>query len=106
MDIDKNIEILEEKILNNLNRIENNSEKIHRNTGALEILKTFKADTNKFFIMWLITFFAFLSLLGYVIYLSNDISKVETQQVEQDTEDGSNFYVGRDVNGETSSNNN
>lgn len=106
MDLEKNIEILEEKILDNLNRIENNSEKIHRNTGALEILKTFKADTNKFFIMWLITFFAFLSLLGYVIYLSNDISKVETQQVEQDTEDGSNFYVGRDVNGETSSNNN
>ena len=106
MDLEKNIEILEEKILDNLNRIENNSEKIHRNTGALEILKTFKADTNKFFIMWLITFFAFLSLLGYVIYLSNDISKVETQQVEQDTKDGSNFYVGRDVNGETSSNNN
>ncbi len=106
MDLEKNIEILEEKILDNLNKIENNSKKIHRNTGALEILKTFKADTNKFFIMWLITFFAFLSLLGYVIYLSNDINRIETQQVEQDTEDGSNFYVGRDVNGETSSNNN
>jgi hypothetical protein len=106
MNIEKNIEILEEKILDNLNRIENNSEKIHRNTGALEILKTFKADTNKFFIMWLITFFAFLSLLWYVIYLSNDINRIETQQVEQDTKDGSNFYVGRDVNGETSSNNN
>lgn len=106
MDLEKNIEILEEKILDNLNRIENNSEKIHQNTGALEILKTFKADTNKFFIMWLITFFAFLSLLGYVIYLSNDINRIETQQVEQDTKDGSNFYVGRDVNGETSSNNN
>ena len=69
MDIEKNIEILEEKILDNLNRIENNSEKIHRNTGALEILKTFKADTNKFFIMWLITFLAFLCLLCYTIYL-------------------------------------
>ena len=106
MDTEKNIENLEKKIIDNLNKIENNSKKIHQNTGALEILKTFKADTNKFFIMWLITFFAFLSLLGYVIYLSNDISRVETQQVEQDTKDGSNFYVGRDVNGETSSNNN
>ena len=100
------IEKLEEKINQNINRIEKNANKIHQNTGALEILKTFKADTNKFFIMWLITFLAFLSLLGYVIYLSNDISRVETQQVEQDTNDGSNFYVGRDVNGETSSNNN
>lgn len=106
MSSEKNIDILEKKILDNLTKIEKNSEKIHQNTGALEILKTFKADTNKFFIMWLITFFAFLSLLGYVIYLSNDISKVETQQVEQDTEDGSNFYVGRDLNGEASSNNN
>lgn len=100
------LEKLEEKINQNISRIEKNANKIHQNTGALEILKTFKADTNKFFIMWLITFFAFLSLLGYVIYLSNDISRVETQQVEQDTKDGSNFYVGRDVNGETSSNNN
>ena len=100
------IEKLEEKINQNISRIEKNANKIHQNTGALEILKTFKADTNKFFIMWLITFLAFLSLLGYVIYLSNDISRVETQQVEQDTNDGSNFYVGRDVNGETSSNNN
>lgn len=100
------IEKLEEKINQNISRIEKNANKIHQNTGALEILKTFKADTNKFFIMWLITFLAFLSLLGYVIYLSNDISRVETQQVEQDTNDGSNFYVGRDVNGKTSSNNN
>ena len=106
MSIDKNIETLEQKILDNSNKIEKNLKKIHQNTGALEILKTFKADTNKFFIMWLITFFAFLSLLGYVIYLNNDISRVETQQVEQDTKDGSNFYVGRDLNGEASSNNN
>jgi hypothetical protein len=100
------IEKLEEKINQNISRIEKNANKIHKNTGALEILKTFKADTNKFFIMWLITFLAFLSLLGYVIYLSNDISRVEKQQIEQDTGDGSNFYVGRDLNGKTSNNDN
>ena len=89
------IEKLEEKI-------NQNTHKIHQNTGALEILKTFKADTNKFFIMWIITFLAFLGLLGYTIYLINDINTIETQKVEQDTKDGSNFYVGRDVNGEAS----
>ena len=97
--MDNQIEKLEEKINQNLNKIENNTEKIHRNTGALEILQTFKSDANKFFIMWLITFIAFLSLLGYVIYLSNDISTVETQEIAQETSEGSNFYVGRDVNG-------
>ena len=63
------IEKLEEKINQNISRIEKNANKIHQNTGALEILKTFKADTNKFFIMWLITFIAFLCLLCYTIHL-------------------------------------
>jgi len=63
------IEKLEEKINQNISRIEKNANKIHQNTGALEILKTFKADTNKFFIMWLITFLAFLCLLCYTIHL-------------------------------------
>jgi hypothetical protein len=62
-----NLKELEEKINKNLAKIEKNSNKIHQNTGALEILKTFKADTNKFFIMWIITFAAFLGLLCYIL---------------------------------------
>lgn len=77
-------------------KITKNSEKIHQNTGALEILKTFKDDANKFFIMWLITFLALLGTVGYVIYLSNDIRTITTQEVEQDTGEGSNFFIGRD----------
>ena len=103
MEIEKSLEKLEEKISKNLNKIQSNTEKIHQNTGALEILKTFKADSNKFFIMWLITFTAFLMLLGYTIYLTNDISTVTTQEVEQEASDGSNYFVGRDgdINDET-----
>lgn len=36
-----------------------------KNTGALEILRTFKSDTNKFYTMWLITFIAFLFSVGF-----------------------------------------
>ena len=98
MDLEKNIEKLEERITHNLNKIESNTERIHQNTGALEILKTFKADSNKFFIMWIITFVAFLALLGYTIYITNDTSTVTTQEVEQESGEGSNYYVGRDGN--------
>lgn len=99
MDLEKDLESLEQRINNNLDKNHNKTEKIHRNTGALEILQTFKADSNKFFIMWIVTFIALLGMIGYVIYLTNDISRVTTQEVEQDTTDGNNTYIGRDKNG-------
>ena len=98
-ELDKKIDDNYNKIMENMNRLHSHEEKINKNTGALEILKTFKIDTNIFFIMWLITFMAFLSLLGYTIYLTNDISKVTTQEVEQDTSEGSNYFAGGDMNG-------
>ena len=95
-----------EEIMSNMNRLHNHEEKINdnsqritQNSGALEILKTFKSDSHKFFIMWLITFIALLGMIGYVIYLSNDIRTVTTQEVEQDTGEGSNYFVGGDVEG-------
>lgn len=80
-------------------KIEHNAERIHQNTGALEILKTFKEDSQKFFIMWLITFMALLGVIGYAFYLHNDISRVTTQEVEQDTSEGSNYFAGGDIKG-------
>lgn len=71
MKLETDIEKLEQKIQSNTNRIASNTQRIHKNTGALEILKTFKADSKKFFIMWIITFMALLASLGYIIYLLN-----------------------------------
>ena len=67
MNIENDIEKLEQKIEKNASKIQDNSQKIHQNTGALEILKAFKSDSNKFFIMWLITFLALLCSLAYII---------------------------------------
>lgn len=69
MNLESNIEKLEEKIAKNANKIEDNSQRIHQNTGALEILKAFKSDSNKFFTMWIITFFALLISMGFIVYL-------------------------------------
>ena len=81
-----NFEKLEEKIKTNTDKIENNMQQIHQNTGALEILKTFKSDSNKFFIMWIITFIALLGSLLYIVYLLNDINNVEIKQKINDVE--------------------
>lgn len=64
-----NLEHLERKINDNTNKIESNAERIHQNTGALEILKTFKADSQKFFAMWLITFICLMCSLCVIIFL-------------------------------------
>lgn len=64
-----NIEKLEEQISTNAKKIESNTQKIHKNTGALEILKTFKSDSQKFFTMWIITFGAFICSICFIIYL-------------------------------------
>lgn len=64
-----NLEHLEQKINDNANKIESNAERIHQNTGALEILKTFKADSQKFFAMWLITFVCLMCSLCVIIFL-------------------------------------
>ena len=50
-------------------KVESNAEKIHKNTGALEILKTFKEDSRRFYTMWLITFLCLMCSLGVIIFL-------------------------------------
>lgn len=47
-------------------------------TFATEILRDYKRANKRLFIIWVITFLAFVALLGYLIYLLNDISYVET----------------------------
>ena len=63
------IKALEKKIAENVEKIANNEKRITQNTGALEILKTFKADSQKFFAMWLITFICFMCSLCVIIFL-------------------------------------
>lgn len=97
----------EEDIKNNRIGISSNSQRIDTNTGALEILKAFKSDSHRFFIMWIITFIALLSSLVYIVYLLNDTSIVttSTQEVEQSNDSGDNNYIGRDgdINGKAES---
>ena len=71
---------------------------------AKELLHILKTQNKRMFIAWLITFIAFIGLLGYTIWLLNDISYVDTTEVTQDTGNGYNNYIGNDgdiINGKT-----
>jgi capsular polysaccharide biosynthesis protein len=59
---------------------------------ATEMLHILKVQNKRLFIVWIITFIVFISLLGYVIYLLNDIGTIETTtEVEQSDAENNNF---------------
>jgi hypothetical protein len=62
---------------------------------ASEMLHILKVQNKRLFVIWLITFIAFISLLGYTIWLLNDIDYVD-ETISQETENGYNNYIGND----------
>lgn len=67
---------------------------------AYDLLKDFKKQNKRMFIIWVITFLALISVTCYTIYLLNDISTVEI--MDMNSENGTNNYIGNDgdiVNG-------
>ena len=64
---------------------------------ATELLHILKVQNKRLFIIWLVTFFAFICLLGYTIWLSNDIGTIYDR--EQDIE-ASNIEYSDIINGD------
>ncbi len=60
---------------------------------AKELLHILKTQNKRMFIAWLITFIAFIGLLGYTIWLLNDISVVDTTTQEVDGVDTVNGNI-------------
>ena len=75
---------------------------------AMELLHQSKKTNQRLFIVWLVTFIAFIGLLGYTIFLLNDIGTIETTSQEisdVDTIENSNVANG-DIYGEDKTNKN
>ena len=66
---------------------------------ATEMLHILTVQNKRLFIIWLVTFIAFIGLLGYTIWLLNDIGVIEetTTQEIQDVESIQNSNI---VNGD------
>lgn len=63
---------------------------------ATEMLHILKTQNKRLFIVWIITFIVFISLLGYVIYLLNDIGTIETTTEVEQTDAENNNFIGND----------
>ena len=63
---------------------------------AMTLLQDMKKTNKRMFIIWIITFISFLGLLGYTIWLSNDIGSsteiIDIQDVEN--VDSSDIQIG------------
>lgn len=91
-----------ENINNNSRKIEENFERISQNSGALEILKGYKSDSKRWFIILLVVLFMWFATIGYLVYVLNDIGTIEetTQEIQDvDTING-NVVNNGDINGE------
>lgn len=62
------LEKLAQEIENNLEQITINKERIEHNSGALALLHTINSNSNKYFVIWLVTFICFLVSIGYIIF--------------------------------------
>ena len=67
--IKSELDDIKDKIESNHTKINKNRDDINHNSGALALLHTLNANSNKYFIIWLVTFIAFLISIGFNIYL-------------------------------------
>lgn len=87
-----NIEELKKQLDENSKKIIDNMNKVHQNSGAIEILKDFKGDNKRIFTILVIVLFMWFATIVYLVYVLNDIGTIEetTQEVTDfDTINGS-----------------
>ena len=64
---------------------------------TLELLKDFKKQNQRQFIIILVILTMWLATIGYLVYVLNDIGyeeiTTETYEVEQEAEDGNNNFI-------------
>ena len=97
-DLEKKIEKNANKINSNADKINSNLEKIEKNSYALDILKDYKEDSKRLFVILFVILVMWIATLGYLIYVLNDINTIEetTQEVTQENENGYNNFIGND----------
>ena len=84
-------------IRDDLMEVKKQLEEVKQKSFSYELLQDMKKQNKRLYTIWIITFIAFMMLLGYTIYLLNDIGTIEettTQEVSQDNENGNNNFIG------------
>jgi len=91
---------LEEDISKIEKRVDKQSVAMEMLSFAKEQKTQLENNNKRMFRIWIITFIGLLLSIGYIVYLLNDISNVETDTIEiQDVEtiDNSHIKIGDDI---------
>ena len=93
-DIKKQLDENSKKIIDNMN-------KVHQNSGAIEILKDFKGDNKRLFAILIIVLLMWFTTIVYLVYVLNDTGTLEerTQEIAGAIENSD--IINGDYNGES-----
>lgn len=72
---------------------------IEEQSFALDLLRDYKKQNKRQFIVILVILSMWFITIGYLVYVLNDIGTIETtttQEVSQENTDGTNNFVGND----------
>lgn len=93
------LEDIKKQLDENTKKIVSNMEQIKQNSGALEILKDFKGDNKRLFVILIIVLFMWFFTIGYLVYILNDIGETSDNIEIKDVEvlDNTHIRIGDDV---------
>lgn len=71
---------------------------MENDTIVTSILKDYKKQSKRLFIILLVVLSMWFITIGYLVYVLNDIGTIETttQEVQQENENGNNNFIGND----------
>ena len=79
------LEDLKRQLDDNSKKIIENMNKIHQNSGALDILKDFKGDNKRLFVILMIILVMWFSTIVYLVYVLRDTGTFEERLQEIDS---------------------
>lgn len=88
--------------------IEKVQKKVEETSFAMDLLKDYKVQNKRQFIIILVILGMWFATIGYLVYVLNDIGTIEetTQEVTQENDNGNNNFIGNDgdiINGKAES---
>lgn len=90
-----------------INNIKHEVHELQEQSLAFELLKDFKTQNKRQFIIILVILGMWFATIGYLVYILNDIgteTTTTTETYDMDTENGNNNYIGGDNNGNIENN--
>ena len=66
-----------------VDKVNENAKGVQQNSGALEILKDFKGDNKRLFVILIIVLFMWFTTICYLVYVLNDIRTIDETKIQE-----------------------